>query len=102
MTTSSEKIYKGYPFVMMAKITDTESMVSATKLEMRYLKPGATQYATLTATVVNGTIDTIEAKVLAANNNVAGVWTFWPYVENSNGDGMPGTPIQVTIYPEGT
>lgn len=100
--TASEKIYVGYPFMMLATVTDSELLADATALKIRYLKPSSHQYVEQDAEIVAGTTDTLGYKVTADENDAVGEWTYWAYVENSVGDGMPSTPIGVEIFEEGT
>jgi len=78
------------------------SLVGATSLKIKYLKPGSTVEHEVTAQVLSSSAGTIYYDFTAGQLDTAGIWTFWAYVTFAGGGEAPGEPVKIRIWEEGT
>lgn len=95
------KIFVGQSSLRI-QLTTSVDITSANSLKIKYKKPDNTE-GEWTATEHTASTGIIYYDLtLATDLDVAGTWTFWAYVEFSDGRVAPGESFKQVISEEGT
>ena len=96
-----EKLYAHYPFTLELNANIDISGALSTAIRIR--KPGAaeTDLLEIAASIIDPVEGILEAKVIAAQNDLTGKWAAWTYVVFANGDDQVGVPFNFEMYAEG-
>ncbi len=93
------KIYVGQTALKLDLDTKIDLTTGVDFVYIKYQKPGSETIAQWTGDVENNTHVTY---VLSAGEiDTKGDWTFWAYVEFTDGSEAPGEPSVVSVHTEG-